>query len=200
MSKVLIIKGTMSSLENSRSEELLNVFMTEYTKNNPKDEITTLDLNDVAMANITLNRHNGTGEFWAPENTIAYIDQLKSVDKVIVVSPMHNNKITTMLSNYLDHIMLPNVAFTYKFSQKGEAKGLLSNLKVINLLTQGSLFSVYPWADMAKYLENSWKFVGANVVPSVLVDGTDMPENQGKTPKEIVSQFEDKILKAAKAF
>ncbi|WP_026389378.1 FMN-dependent NADH-azoreductase [[Acholeplasma] multilocale] len=186
MKKVLVLTGSANTAENSRSIELLNVFLEEYKTLNPNDEITVMDLNNEPMAHMTLSANN-MGEFYNEENAMKYIAQLKEMDKLIISAPMHNYKITGLLGNYLDHIMVPNMAFSYKFAEKGMAKGLLDNLKVQILATQGSPLENYPWANNAEWLKNVWEFVGSEVNDTILLEGLDTPANNGKSAKELVS-------------
>lgn len=141
MSKVLVISATISQPGKSYSQALLNRFLTEYKAIHPDDEIIELDLNHEPIAQVTLNIDN-QDQYW-DEAAMKAIDQLKKVDKVVVASPMHNFNIPAMLKNYLDRVLLANQTFSYKYSEKGDARGLLPNLTVQILTTQGAPYGWY---------------------------------------------------------
>ncbi len=137
--KILVIISSMVPSEKSYSIELANRFIKYYKKYNKNDEIEVLDLNkiDIAEKNITSNNFSN---FLNTNDTDKYINQLKSIDKLVFTTPMINFNITSVAKNYLDHILVANKTFSYKYSKKGDAIGLLTNLKVQILTTQGAPF------------------------------------------------------------
>src|SRR5699024_8139540 len=137
MSKVLVISGSLSKKEASSSYQLLNTFLTKYKIKNPNDEIFFLDLNQEKMASITLSLNN-MDTYFNEEDSDKYINQLKDVDKVIMVTPMINFMPSPLIRNYFDHVLVANKTFTYKYAGKNMSKGLLDHLKVEILITQGS--------------------------------------------------------------
>jgi len=58
MSKVLVISTSVSAKEKSYSLALLDRFLKHYQAKNPSDEIIKLDLNQVSIAQKTLNVEN----------------------------------------------------------------------------------------------------------------------------------------------
>ncbi|MBE4704187.1 FMN-dependent NADH-azoreductase [Spiroplasma platyhelix] len=217
--KVLVIISSMIEEKNSFSNALVKHFVKHYQESHPEDEINYLNLNDVAMASKTLTTHN-FNTFFNEEDSDKYINQLKSINKVIFSSPMTNYNVTSMAKNYLDHILVADKTFSYKYSKKGDAVGLLTNLKVQILATQGAPYGWYLWGNHAKYLEGTWKFAGAEIAPSVLVCGTkvqDAHEDDVKLrigeqdlekgdslpnlgPEKTMEKFEQHIKKAAQEF
>ncbi|WP_026389377.1 FMN-dependent NADH-azoreductase [[Acholeplasma] multilocale] len=199
MSKVLVITGTINSPENSRSLELTKVFLEEYKALNPNDEITIMDLNNEPMAEIALTNKN-IGDFYTEENSFKYINQLKSMDKLIVAVPMHNLTVSGMFKNYLDHIFVPEMTFSYKQMENGIPKGLLSNLKVQILATAGTAEGVYPFANMKDWLVGTFKWLGTEVNTPIWLSGADAFENMGKTKEELVEAIKEEIIAVAKTF
>jgi|GEM_PF-505445 len=135
--KVLVINSSMIDEKASFSVALTKTFVKFYQEANPKDEIIHLNLNDLPMASITLTTRN-FNNFFNQEDSDKYIDQLKSVNKLIFVTPMTNFNVTSMTKNYLDHVLVANKTFSYKYSKQGDAVGLLTKLKVQILATQGA--------------------------------------------------------------
>ncbi len=196
---ILVIYSTMINNEKSYSTELTNRFIKHYKKYNSKDKIQYLDLTNVNMANKTLNK-KVMNTFFNKEDSDNYINQLKKIDKLIFSTPMTNFNVTTLAKNYMDHILVPNKTFSYKYSKKGEAIGLLTNLQVQILTTQGAPEGWYKWGNVGKYLKNTWKFAGAKVNKPFLISGTKIKENAKLMPKELIDKYDSKIAKIAKKF
>ena len=198
INKVLVLKSSMIQEEKSFSIHLLKKFLEYYKQKNPQDEIIELDLNDIPISSKTLTVHN-FNSFFNEEDSDKYINQLKEVNKVIIASPMTNFNYPASLKNYLDHILVANKTFSYKYTKKGEAKGLLPHLKVQLLTTQGAPFGWYPWGNHTEMLRGTWEFVGAQVVEPLLIAGTKVDYGQ-KTPIDAINDYDEKIKKAAELF
>ncbi|WP_027124093.1 FMN-dependent NADH-azoreductase [Mycoplasmoides pirum] len=198
MNKVLVIKSSMIQESKSFSISLLNSFLKYYKQKNPNDEIIELDLNNEMMSNKNLNVNN-FGTFFNQEDSDKYINQLKEVNKVIIASPMTNFNYPATLKNYLDHILVADKTFSYKYTKKGEAKGLLPHLKVQLLTTQGAPFGWYPWGNHTEMLKGTWEFVGAEVVEPLLIAGTKVDYFQ-KEPSAAIHDYDEKIKLAAEKF
>jgi FMN-dependent NADH-azoreductase len=170
MAKILIIKGHINNDENSVSERALQKFLSYYKDKNSNDEFEILDLNNESMAAITLTSHNRS-EFWTEETSDKYIEQLKNVDKVIMVTSMVNFLPAPTVRNYFDHVMVANKTFTYKYVEKGRSKGLLDHLKVQLIFAQGSPVDWYPFSNLKEILTGEWGFIGAEVSDAIVIDG-----------------------------
>ncbi|CAC13485.1 ACYL CARRIER PROTEIN PHOSPHODIESTERASE (ACP PHOSPHODIESTERASE) [Mycoplasmopsis pulmonis] len=198
MAKVLVIKTSMMGA-NSISNVLNDKFMEYYKEKNPNDEFIYMNLNDEKMASITMTSHN-MKEYFVAEYSDKYINQLKKVDKVVMSVPMTNFNVNAVTKNYLDHISVADKTFSYKYSKKGEAIGLLDHLSVQILTTQGAPLGWYPWGNHSEYLKGHWRFLGAKVADHILVDSVKIGENSKKTPQEIIEKFDGEIKKAAYSF
>ncbi|ALA97842.1 acyl carrier protein phosphodiesterase [Spiroplasma kunkelii CR2-3x] len=197
--KVLVIYGTVSPNEKSYSKALAARFLKYYQAANANDEIILLDLNETPMALKTLTRDN-FGTYFNAEDTDVYINQLKEVQKVIVVCPMNNFNVSGLMKNYLDHVLVADKTFSYKYAKKGDAIGLLTNLKVQILTTQGAPFGWYPWGNHTEYLKGTWEFVGATVNKPILVAGTKVAPTNVLSPDELIDQYDEEIQKVVKTF
>ncbi|WP_368486599.1 FMN-dependent NADH-azoreductase [Spiroplasma sp. DGKH1] len=197
--KVLVIYGTVSPDEKSYSKELAHRFVKHYQELNPNDEIIHLDLNKTPMALKTLTVDN-FATYFNEEDSDVYIDQLKEVNKVIMACPMNNFNVSGLVKNYLDHVLVANKTFSYKYSKKGDAIGLLPHLSVQILTTQGAPFGWYPWGNHTEYLKGTWEFVGAKVNEPILVAGTKVAPTSSLTPQELIDQYDEQIKKVVKTF
>ncbi|WP_339020286.1 FMN-dependent NADH-azoreductase [Spiroplasma endosymbiont of Atherix ibis] len=197
--KVLVITGTVSPVEKSFSLALTNRFIKEYKTLNPNDEIINLDLNKEEMAHKTLSREN-FGVYFNENDALKYINQLKEVDKIVISSPMNNFNVSGLIKNYLDHILLADQTFSYKYVKKGDAKGLLEHLTVQILTTQGAPFGWYLWGNHTEFLKGTWEFVGATVKEPILFAGTKIAPISTTNHDEAIDTIADQIIKAAKNF
>ncbi|WP_338971814.1 FMN-dependent NADH-azoreductase [Spiroplasma endosymbiont of Panorpa germanica] len=197
--KILVINGSVSPIEKSFSVALTNLFIEEYKKIDPQAEYIHLDLNNEEMAHKTLTRDN-MATYFNENDTFKYINQLKEVNKVIIGCPMNNFNVTGLVKNYLEHVLLANETFSYKYSKKGEAIGLLKDLKVQILTTQGAPFGWYLFGNHTEFLKGTWEFMGAKVNSPVLFAGTKIAPVDKQNPNEAVLQVKDEIIKAAKEF
>ena len=201
MKKVLYIyvSPLMKNAKGSTCSEALSLFKSEYEKLNPDHESIVLNLNKDEVGNKNLTAEN-FNEFFNDGLSDKHINLLKSVDKVAIGSPMTNFNYPAVLKNYLDRILVANKTFKYKYDGKGESEGLLKNLKVQLLMSQGASLGWYPFASHVDALVGTWNFAGAKVTKPILIDGTKIPENINKTSKEQIEEHKDLIIEAAKAF
>lgn len=202
MNKILVINGAVKPKEYSRATAIKDKFIEEYKSLNPSDEIINMDLGDVEIANTTLNKDT-INNFFDQKNSLDYIEQLKSVNKLVVVTPMINFNISPLLKNYLDHIIVANQTLSYALSKHPEGKpvGTLDNLEVQIIITKGSPESWYvEFFDLPKYLVGLWSLLGAKVSKPLIVAGTDMPPLAAMSPNEVATKFESEIKNAAKDF
>ncbi|AGM26312.1 azoreductase [Spiroplasma syrphidicola EA-1] len=197
--KILVINGTVSPEKTSYSIALTKRFIKHYQALNPQDEFIYLDLNKTAMALKTLTVDN-FGTFFNAEDTDFYVDQLKNVDKVIISCPMNNFNVSGLVKNYFDHILVADKTFSYKYSKKGDAIGLLPHLKVQILTTQGAPYGWYLWGNHTEYLKGTWEFVGAQVNEPILIAGTKVSPMKELTPEQLIDQYDEQIQKAVKTF
>ncbi|TPE57533.1 FMN-dependent NADH-azoreductase [[Mycoplasma] falconis] len=199
MAKLLGLYSSPMGLKNSISDGLLNKFLEEYKLEFPNDEIEILDLNLLDMANEPMNSENFMS-FWSEEKSNQYIEKLKQADKLLISAPMINFAIPATLKNFIDRICVPGKTFSYKYNGKGTSVGLLDNLTVQVLTTQGAPEGWYQWASHTNYLVNIWKFLGASVLDPIVLAGTKVELLNKLTPEEVVNTKLEEIKKQVKLF
>ncbi|MGX9358514.1 FMN-dependent NADH-azoreductase [Mycoplasma sp. 128] len=197
MNKVLVILSSVNG-QKSITNQMAKVFVNKYQQLNPQDEVQYLDLNELEAAKQSLNKQNFVQFFGSESDEL--INQLKSVNKVVITAPMYNFNIPATLKNYLDRVLVANKTFSYKYSKKGDAVGLLDHLKVQILATQGAPLGWYEWGNHVKYLEGTFKFVYAELNESFLIDGTKVGELATKSAQEVVAMHQNEIEKLASQF
>ncbi len=199
MSRVLFIacSVTMNFPNGSTSYEALKLFKKYYIASHPEDEIIDLNLNQLHIAQKTLNSDNFSEFFKEGDEQI---QQLRDVDKVVMASPMINFNIPAVAKNYFDHILVAKKTFIYKYDGKGEAEGLLPHLKVQIITSQGARLGWYPFGNHTEYLRGTWDFIGAKVAPAVVIHGTKIPENRERQAVDMAHDYEGQLKRAAEAF
>ena len=190
---------TIESEKGSASSKAADIFKKEYLERT-NDEVIILDLNNEEVGTKSLTSTNFSS-FFSDGLSDQHIDLLKSVDKLVIASPMINFNYPAVLKNYLDHILVANKTFKYKYNGKGASEGLLTNIKSAQLiLTQGAPSGWYSFASHADSLKGSLEFAGIKVQEPLLLDGTKAPDEINKSVEEFLSPHLGDISKAAKEF
>lgn len=198
MEKILVVFAAPTPIERSHTACLINRFLQYYTDLHHDTEVTWLDLNQEKDINSQVLTYTNKETFFACSDK--YINQLKSVDKLIVGTPMNNFNITGLLKNYLDLIMVAKKTFEYKYDGYHKSVGLLTNLKVQIICTQGAPVDWYPYSSFTTFLEGCFAFMGCKLNHSILMDGTKLAKYKGKTNDEIVNEYDGQIRDAVKLF
>ncbi|MCK8461503.1 FMN-dependent NADH-azoreductase [Mycoplasma capricolum subsp. capricolum] len=199
MSKVLVLKTTAQADEVSNSVALTNRFLEEYKKFNPNDEIIIVDLNKDEVGTSILTSETFP-TFYQQEVTKKYINLLKSVDKLVIACPMYNFSTPVTLKSFIDHVSVANETFSYKYSKKGDAIGLITNLKAQILGVQGAPLGWYPWGQHTQYVEGAMRFLGIEFNKTVLLAGVKVAPLLELTPAQRVETIIDEVIEAAKTF
>ena len=198
MKKLLVVYCAPTEMEKSHTAVLVNRFLKYYTEKNLDVNVKWLDLNkEEEITNYVLNNSN-TKKFY--EQSDKYIDQLKEMDHLIIATPMNNFNVSTLLKNYIDHIAVAKKTFEYKYDGFRKSIGLLSNLKVQILATQGAPIDWYPFSNFVKYLEGLFDFFGCTLSRSILVDGTKTAKYKEKTLEEVIDEYNGEIKEKAYRF
>ncbi|WP_434333110.1 FMN-dependent NADH-azoreductase [Mycoplasma capricolum] len=199
MSKVLVLKTTAQADEVSNSVALTNRFLEEYKKFNPDDEIIIVDLNKDEVGTSILTSETFP-TFYQQEVTKKYINLLKSVDKLVIACPKYNFSTPVTLKSFIDHVSVANETFSYKYSKKGDAIGLITNLKAQILGVQGAPLGWYPWGQHTQYVEGAMRFLGIEFNKTVLLAGVKVAPLLELTPAQRVETIIDEVIQAAKTF
>lgn len=198
MAKIIFFDGNLINNENSFSKHVTNFVYDEYVKNNPGDEILRFDLNET-HSKLFLNKNN-IATYWQEIEADKWIDLLKSADKVVLSCSMTNFGPTVVVKNFIDSIAVANKTFSYKYSKKGEAIGLLNNLKVLIIASQGAPRDWYTWGSHIEWLKGTWNFLGANKVETIEIAGTKVEPVSKMTPEEYLKSKEAELKQVVKNF
>ncbi|MGL4647277.1 MAG: FMN-dependent NADH-azoreductase [Mycoplasmoidaceae bacterium] len=198
MKKILLISCSVNkhSPRGSISGCGLDFFKKEHLKKYPDDQIIERDLNDHEFLKESLTAHSLAN--WYDKHSDLLIDELKAADKLIIATSTINYNYPGLLKNYLDKICVAGKTFSYKLSKDPQKPGLLNHLKAGFIIAQGSPYEKDSACALDKNLAAVLNFLGMNVVGTVMIDGTSLPDHAKKTREEMVALFHDEIIDLVK--
>lgn len=194
MEKIIAIYGSPNTIEGSRTFALMSAFIDEYLKLHPDTAVVKwVNLNeDPEITNHVLNVNNF--ETWYVNQQ--YIDELLTANKLVIGTPVNNFSVSTMVKNWIDHIVFAGKSFKM---QQGKLIGLLTNLRVQILVTKGGEKNKTD-AYSIDYLKDTFSILGASVNEPILIDKTDRSINWNLSPTQIIAKHHDEIMKVVKTF
>lgn len=198
MSKVLYIKANIKNEGESRTFKVSDSFVEEYKKNNPEDEIITLDL---YKENIDFLRADDLGKLFGPKDEesknnsiLKYAYQFADADKYIIAAPMWNLSFPAILKAYIDYVSVSGI--TFKYTAEGPV-GLLNNKKAVHIVSRGGSYDNLPYEMGDRYLRTILGFFGIKDIETIAIDNLDVI---GVNFKEKVKEGIEKAISLAKKF
>ncbi|QHX35894.1 FMN-dependent NADH-azoreductase [Spiroplasma sp. TIUS-1] len=196
MSKILFLNGSPIPTNNSKSFALVTKFIEEYKLINPNDEIIKRDLNEIKLTN--LNSSNMANFF---DQSDEFINELLSVDKIIINVPMINFGLPTIVKQWFDLVCVANKTFTYKYVKETRETGLVKNIKnamIIN--TMGGTTEKYNFANVATTVKDLFAFLGIKNTNIIQVQGMKMDPRSSQSTEDLLKEFDSQIKAEAKKF
>ncbi|MDJ8948373.1 FMN-dependent NADH-azoreductase [Clostridium perfringens] len=198
MSKVLYVKANIKNEGESRTFKVSDSFVEEYKKNNPEDEIITLDL---YKENIDFLRGDDLGKLFGPKDEesknnsiLKYAYQFADADKYIIAAPMWNLSFPAILKAYIDYVSVSGI--TFKYTAEGPV-GLLNNKKAVHIVSRGGGYDNSPYEMGDRYLRTILGFFGIKDIETIAIDNLDV---MGVNVKEKVEEGIEKAISLAKKF
>lgn len=198
MSKVLYIKANIKNEGESRTFKVSDSFVEEYKKNNPEDEIITLDL---YKENIDFLRADDLGKLFGPKDEesknnsiLKYAYQFVDADKYIIAAPMWNLSFPAILKAYIDYVSVSGI--TFKYTAEGPV-GLLNNKKAVHIVSRGGGYDNSPYEMGDRYLRTILGFLGIKDIETIAIDNLDV---MGVNVEEKVEEGIEKAISLAKKF
>lgn len=179
--------------KDSLSEKLNNEVVKLLMKKFPNSTLNQLNTSNSEFQNTSLNANNFS-EFFTETNSDHWIDILKETNVLVISSPMVNFNYSAGIKNFIDSVAVANKTFSYKYSKKNGSIGLLDNLKVIILGTQGAPEGWYPFGNFIENLRGIFDFFGANQIETLLVAGNKVEPNSSKTHEQIIDENQSKLI------
>ncbi|QDY88136.1 FMN-dependent NADH-azoreductase [Mycoplasma anserisalpingitidis] len=190
--KVLVLKGNLVADANSFSNKVVDYFVDKVESKYQDAEVEVINLAKTKLADVFLTQKSFS-TYYTDVESAKWISKMKEVDKVIISVPMINFGPSTIVKNFIDAISVADQTFSYKYSKKGDAIGLLTNIDVAIIATQGAPEGWYPWGNHLSWLEGTFKFLGAKKVQSLLVAGTKVNLANSLNNGELISEYDNKI-------
>lgn len=168
---------TLHIIASPRGERSKSRHLGEFVANKFGGDIITLDLYASEVPYITNNIIAYNYGFFdyanlsEQEKKIAdvqkkYIEQLKSVENVVVSAPLWNFGMPAILKGYIDLVVKVGETFS---SENGSAKGLLTNVKNFNIVTA-------KWGIYAGMAWESIETLEANITQAFAYMGVTNPK------------------------
>jgi Acyl carrier protein phosphodiesterase len=177
MSKVLYIKANVKPEGQSRTFKISDSFIEEYKKNNPNDEIITLDLYKEGIEFLSeegINLHRPAPGEGKNHPVLKYAYQFAEADKYIVAAPMWNLNIPAILKAYIDYVCVTGI--TFKYTANGPV-GLCEGKKAVHIVSRGGGYSEGPAAAFEmgdRYLKTIFGFFGITDFTTIAADKLDV--------------------------
>lgn len=198
MSKVLYVKANIKNEGESRTFKVSDSFVEEYKRNNPEDEIITLDL---YKENIDFLRVDDLGKLFGPKDEesknnsiLKYAYQFADADKYIIAAPMWNLSFPAILKAYIDYVSVSGI--TFKYTAEGPV-GLLNNKKAVHIVSRGGGYDNSPYEMGDRYLRTILGFFGIKDIETIAIDNLDVI---GVNVEEKVKEGIEKATSLAKKF
>ncbi|WP_029513602.1 FMN-dependent NADH-azoreductase [Mycoplasmopsis primatum] len=191
----IIASPNNPSLSTEANIKITKLLQAKY----PNSELTLLDLNNSPFANYSLSSVS-KATFYENTESDYWINKLKETDILIISTPMINFNYSATLKNFIDAISVAEKTFTYKYATKGASKGLLDNLKVILIATQGAPKDWYQFGNNLKMLKGTFKFLGVKKVASLFIAGTKVFPRNKLSYDEIFEDVQNEINQLMQKF
>lgn len=201
MSKVLYIKANAKPEGVSRTFKISDSFIEAYKKNNPKDEIITLDL---YKEKIDFLKADDINSVFGPKTEesknhpiLKYAYQFADADKLVIAAPMWNLSIPAILKAYIDYICVTGI--TFKYTAEGPV-GLCTGKKAIHIVARGGEYSAEPYSNFEmgdRYLRTIFAFLGITDFATVSADNLDI---MGQDVAAVVGKAISDAREKAKSF
>lgn len=189
----------------SVSRALTAVFAEEWLKNHTDGTVVERDLFKTELPFVDLPWIAGAytpAEQHSPEiaKTIKIsddlVDELLSIDHIILGAPMYNFSLPAILKAYIDQIVRIGRTFTPKY------EGLATGKKLTVLLTSGGVYTPGSHTEVynveSSYLKQVFGFIGITDVSIILVGGTAAIDMGQKTFAAVIDEFKPVVMEAAK--
>lgn len=175
MNKVLYIKANLKPEGESRTFKVSDAFIEDYKKQNPNDEVITLDLYEEG---IDFLRPQDLGDIFGPKTedsknhpVLKYAYQFAEADKYIIAAPMWNLSIPAILKAYIDYVSVTGI--TFKYTAEGPV-GLCKNKKAVHIVSRGGEYGDAPYEMGDRYLKTILAFFGVQDVQTLAVENVDV--------------------------
>ena len=156
--KVLVITANPKPEQYSVSKTVMIKFIEAFKAENKEAEFQYRD-----VANYPHLSGNDLRDYQNPDGEVAEIaKEFASYDRYIFVSPMWNLSVPSGMKAYIDHLVIPQVTFTYE-NREPKPVGLIKGKKALFITTSGGHFGIAPmneWDHNVLYMKHILDHIG----------------------------------------
>lgn len=211
MSKLIYITvNPKKDIKLSKGMQIGEVFLEEFQKEKPDVEIVPMHLYDMdipeidmdllyARAKLSFMGHTFDELSEAEKTKLTKMHELADrfidADHYVFVTPLWNLGSPAILKAFLDNLFIVNKTF---INTEDGPKGLLTGRKALHIQTRGGIYSSGPMADFEfgdRYLTTALRFLGMDVMESVVAEGMD---HFPKQALEIMGKAKQEAILAAR--
>lgn len=187
--------------EGSHSRILADFFETQWKTANPQGKVIHRDLTQQHLPHLT----NSTVEaFYIPDEhqtgsqkealklSNELITELKSVDELVISSPLYNLNVPSMLKAYFDQVTRSGHSF--KIKEDGSYQGLIDIKSVYLITTKGETYKGTPMESLdfqEPYLKTICGFLGMSIAKVFPLEGTVHPELLEKNKQRLQTEIQE---------
>jgi FMN-dependent NADH-azoreductase len=211
MAKLLYITANPKGISKSKGMQIGEVFLQSFQEAQPNVEIKKVDLFETDIPQMDKDLISARGKLAGYGYKIdeleeverekilkmhAFADDFLQYDYYVFVTPVWNLSSPAVLKQFLDNLFIAGKTFAHTATGP---KGLLTGKKAIHIQTRGGLYTNTPMAELEtgdRYLRIALKFLGIEVMDTVMAEGLDV--NPSLVP-EIVEKTKQKAAIAAKS-
>jgi len=136
-------------------------------------------------------------DYQNPNGKVAKIaKEFATYDRYIFVSPMWNLSVPSGMKAYIDHLVIPQVTFTYE-NREPKPVGLVKNKKALFITTSGGHFGLAPmneWDHNVLYMKHILEHIGIEDYTPLYIP---LAHRGGLSAKERVQQEMETIKEVA---
>ncbi len=204
MAKLLKIDASPRG-EYSLSRKLTAIFAEEWVKSHSEGTVVERDLFKTELPFVDVPWIMGAytpAEQHSPEAAKAIkvsdelVDELLSVDHIVLGTPMYNFSVPAVLKAYLDHVV--RMGRTVSAQYEGLAKGK----KLTIIIASGGVYTPGAYAEgynvETAYLKQIFGFMGITDVKVVLAGGTSAINTGATTLEALTAEFAPAVVEAAR--
>jgi FMN-dependent NADH-azoreductase len=184
VAKLLYIESSPRK-KRSSSIAVAKLFLDEYRRLHPKDEIVDIDLwkkelpqfdGDVIDAKYSILHGERSTEAQAKawKRVEEIISEFKNFDKYVISLPMWNFGIPYKLKHYIDVLVQPG--YTFSFSPEKGYQGLVLEKPIVLIYARGGAYGAETGAEQfdlqKRYMETILGFIGFKDFCSIVIEPT----------------------------
>ncbi len=204
--KNLLVINSSARNRNAKSRNLAETLIGHWQKIQLNTKIQHRELGNQSIPHITEEwisaafkpiENRTQDELNALKKSDEYIKELKDADIIVVATPMYNWSIPSSLKAYIDQIVRINETWKYNPDNiQNPYIGLLTNKKVVLLLTRGSQgYEKGGYNEhidfQTDYLKRVFHVIGIDEIHVITLDGT--ANNQEEYNKNITIALQETI-------